>query len=80
MAQISLQDIQKIEKSRNFVHEKAHATYTVFQLDGRTYVQLDTYGRTERENPEKISQSIQFDSETARFLVDILKKEFRLSD
>ena len=37
---------------------------------------LDTYGRIERENPEKISQSIQLDKETAQFLVDILCKEF----
>ena len=65
-------DIQRIEKNRNIVHEKEHATYTVFQSDGEKYVQLDTYGRTGRENPEKLSQSIQLDSETASFLVDIL--------
>ena len=35
-----------------------------------------TYGRIERENPEKISQSIQLDKETAQFLVNILCKEF----
>lgn len=30
MAQINLKDIQRIEKNRNIVHEKVHATYTVF--------------------------------------------------
>ena len=34
MAQINLKDIQRIEKNRNIVHEKVHATYTVFQSDG----------------------------------------------
>ena len=41
MAQINLKDIQRIEKNRNIVHEKVHATYTVFQSDGEKYVQLD---------------------------------------
>lgn len=76
MAQIDLQNIQKIGKNKNTVHEKVHTTYTIFQFDGVKYFQLDTYGRTGRENPEKISQSIQLDAETAKFLVDILKKEF----
>ena len=78
MAQNNLKDIQRIEKNRNIVHEKVHATYTVFQSDGEKYVQLDTYGRTGRENPEKLSQSIQLDSETASFLVDILRHEFNI--
>lgn len=76
MAQIDLRNLQRIEKNKNTVHEKVRATYTVFQADGEKYVQLDTYGRIGRENPEKISQSIQLDSEAAKFLVDILKHEF----
>lgn len=78
MAQISLENIKRIDKYRNTVHEKVHATYTVFELDGKKYVQLDTYGRIDRENPEKISQSFQLDTESAKFLIDILKKEFEL--
>ena len=78
MAQISMQDIERVDKTRNTVHEVVHAAYTVFEVDGEKYVQLDTYGRTSRENPEKISQSIQFNYETAKFLADILKKEFEL--
>lgn len=51
---------------------------TVFEMDREKYVQIDTYGRINRENPEKISQSIQFDKDTAAFLVNLLKKEFEL--
>lgn len=76
MAQISLDSIKRIDKYRNTVHEKVHATYTVFELDGKKYVQLDTYGRIDRENPEKISQSFQLDEESAKFFIDIFKKEF----
>ena len=53
MAQISLDNIKKIEKNRNTIHEKVHAAYTVFEMDGEKYVQIDTYGRIDRENPEK---------------------------
>ena len=76
MAQISLESIKKIEKNRNTVHEKVHTTYTVFEMDGKKYVQFDTYGRVDRENPEKISQSIQIDKETASFIVKLLVNEF----
>ncbi len=78
MAQISLESIERIEKTRNQVHEKVHATYTVFEKDGQKYVQFDTYGKDDRDNPEKISQSIQLDEETARFLVRLLITEFEL--
>lgn len=76
MAQISLESIKKIEKNRNTVHEKVHTTYTVFEMNGRKYVQFDTYGRIDRENPEKISQSFQLDKETASFIVKLLVNEF----
>ncbi len=76
MAQISLESIKKKEKNRNTVHEKVHTTYTVFEMDGKKYVQFDTYGRIDRENPEKISQSIQLDKETASFIVKLLVNEF----
>lgn len=54
------------------------ATYSVFEEDGKKYVQIDTYGRSERVIPEKISQSIQIDRESAKFLVKLLVNEFDL--
>lgn len=58
MAQINLKNIKKIEKNRNTVHDKVYTTYTVFSVEGDRYVQIDTYGKIDRENLEKISQSI----------------------
>lgn len=78
MARINLENIKKIEKNRNTIHDKVYTTYTVFDTDGNRYVQIDTYGKIERENPEKISQSIQFDKQTAKFIVELLKKEFNM--
>lgn len=80
MAQINLNTIKQIEKAHNFVHEKVQATYNAFELDGKRYVQIDTYGRNDRNNPEKISQSIQFDRETAQFMINCFIKEFGLLD
>ena len=76
MAQISLESIKRIDKNRNTIHEKVHTTYTVFEKDGEKFVQLDTYGCIDRENPEKISQSLQIDQCTASFLINLFKESF----
>ncbi len=78
MAQIDIKTIEKLQKERNTVHEKVYATYSTFDSYGEHYVQLDTYGRSDREQPGKISQSIQFDRETASYFVNPLKGEFGL--
>ena len=79
MAQIDLDTIKRIEKERNLMHEKVFATYSAFNIAGDKYVQLDTYGKSDREIPGKISQSIQLDEESARFLVKLLVNEFDFS-
>lgn len=79
MARINIDTIEKLNKDRNTVHTSVTATYTMFDtVDGEHYVQIDTYGKNDREIPGKASQSIQFDKESAKFLVDLLKKEFDL--
>ena len=78
MAQIDINRIEKLNKERNTIHDKSYTTYSAFDSYGRHYVQIDTYGRSDREQPRKISQSIQLDKETASYLVDLLKREFDL--
>lgn len=65
MARLDLDTIKKIEKERCTVHTKVTATYSVFEEGGNRYVQIDTYGKSDRAIPEKISQSIQIDRESA---------------
>ena len=62
---------------RNSIHDGIDATYTTFERDGRKFVQIDSYGRAEREMPGKKSQTIQFDEKSARELFDILSDCFR---
>ena len=64
-------------RDRQSIHDAIDATYSVFERDGRTFVQIDTYGRAEREMPGKISQNIQLDARSARALFDILRETFR---
>ena len=71
-------NINKVDKDRNIIHDKVYTTFSSFDNYGVHYVQIDTYGRSNREQPGKISQSIQLDKETASYLVDLLKREFDL--
>lgn len=78
MARISVENIKETDKSRNSVHDKVYTTYTIFADEGEKYVQFDMYGRIDRKNPEKISQSIQIDRKAAKFILNLLTKEFYL--
>ena len=78
MARIEIKTIKQIEKERNTVHTKVDTTYTCFEFEGKKYVQIDTYGRSGREIPGKISQSIQLDRASAEYLVKLLVDEFDL--
>lgn len=78
MAQIKKENFDRIEKNRNMVHDTVYATYTVFEQSGERYFQIDTYGKAGRENPDKISQSIQINKETAQVLVKLMQEEFNL--
>jgi len=62
---------------RNSIHKETEATYTPFHRDGKTFLQIDTYGTQDREIPGKKSQSFQLDEIGAKILFDILKREFR---
>jgi hypothetical protein len=61
---------------RNSLHEEVDATYTVFENDGRVLLQIDSYGRENRQIPGKKSQSLQLDKAGAAALFAILKHEF----
>ncbi|MDD2299980.1 MAG: hypothetical protein PHU69_10120 [Fermentimonas sp.] len=78
MAQINQEDFQRLEKERNTVHSKVAATYSVFEMHGEKYFQIDSYGNSDREMPGKISQSFQLDRKTAEYLVNLIIKEFDL--
>ena len=67
---------RKLERERMSTHQAIEADYTPFERDGRFLLQIETYGRKTREHPDKQSQTIQLDRESASQLYAILKKEF----
>lgn len=77
MALITSEKITKINKNSR-IQKETECTYNVFQIDETKYIQFDTYGTSERKSESKSSQTIQFDKETASYLIEILKNEFSL--
>lgn len=57
-------------------HQEARATYSVGTFPSGKRVQIQSYGRSDREEPDTVSQVMQFDENSARQLVDILRREF----
>lgn len=78
MALLTVDNFTPTEK-KNKVHERTIAEYSFFYNNGAPYLQIDTYGTTKRENPNKVSQSIQIDREMAQHLINILKAKFELN-
>ncbi|MFO0968764.1 MAG: hypothetical protein U0793_24675 [Gemmataceae bacterium] len=70
-------ELEPCQKERQAVHKKTRCLFSVVNgSDGNRYFQLDTYGSDERQHPEKVSQSLQFDAKAAQQLVDLLKQTF----
>lgn len=78
MAQIDLEKFNRLEKGKHTLHEKVLATYSTFEINGDRYLQIDTYGSNSREIQGKVSQSLQIDSKTAEYLVNLIIREFDL--
>ena len=76
MAQIDVNNFERLNKQRNQLHDKVYATYSTFDTFGKHYVQIDTYGRSDRDIAGKISQSIQLDKESAKYIFELLRAEF----
>ena len=78
MAFVIKENLTKVDKERNIVHNKVWATYTTFTSDGEKYAHIDTYESPNRELKDKISQSIQIDKEMAKESIEILVDTFEI--
>jgi len=58
------------------VHGLTKCTYFHFSADGKSYLQLDTWGSANREFTNQPSQQIQLDEKRARALVAIIRHQF----
>lgn len=72
--------ITKWEKEdRQFRKQNAgKTTYSVTDLDGDRYFQIQSYGTATRKTPGMASQTLQFNREQAVELIKILVEEFEL--
>jgi hypothetical protein len=61
---------------RNVRHTEVTATWTVVEMLGETYLQIDTYGSSDRMIAEKVSQSIRLDANAASQLRALIDKAF----
>ncbi len=68
-----------LELERTELHREVEARYATYEMDGRAFIQINTYGRPDRQFPGKVSQTIQLDRKAAQQLIAILKKSFDLS-
>ena len=58
-------------------HDPVDCGYWAFPLQsGRVILQLETYGRSTRAEPGKVSQSLQLDEKAAGELIRIIKRVF----
>lgn len=78
MALLNLKTISKINKNRFIKHDMVETSYSIIQIKDEKIIQIDTYGSDGRKEKGKISQSIQLDEEGAKWLYELLKKEYHL--
>lgn len=74
MALLTPENFIEHDISRPSVHKSVDATYSTFEIDGKKYFQIDTYGSSDRKITGKQSQSIQIDQEMAKELLPLLLK------
>jgi hypothetical protein len=55
---------------------KLVAKYLVAKKSGMRVLQINTYGSNDRDVPGKLSQTLQFNEQSARELFDVLQREF----
>lgn len=64
-------------KSNQSIHGATESTfYIVTNLNGDKYLQIDTYGSSDRKIPGKVSQSLQFSPKAIADLKLILEQNF----
>ena len=70
-------NLESVDMERVRVHGPVDCTYTVFTaVGGQKYIQLNTFGSANRENPGKQSQTIQLDESAVKQLIKIFAKDF----
>lgn len=67
---------RQVTLDRPTEHDPTICEVSSYELGGKRFLQLNTTGRSSRENPGKISQSIQIDEAAAKMLLTLLHDAF----
>ena len=69
-------DFQLGSMDRMQLHDPIDAKYFLHEHDGRKFIQVSTYGRSDRQEPGKLSQTFQLDEKAAEQLFAIISQHF----
>ena len=73
-----IRSLVRSEMLRYRTHDPIDATFYTHEVDGRKLFQINMKGRVEqRDFPEKVSQSVQFDEASAAQLYQALREHFK---
>lgn len=77
MARIHTDEMEKVDKQHYNKHADVfRSTYSVYEIDDERFLQIDTYGKNDRKNKDKVSQSVQFSEKDLTDLIKIIIREF----
>ena len=75
MARIT--ELQRTTFERRYVHDPVDSSlYDFYDVNGQRFLQINTYGRKGRKNPEKPSQVVQIDEAAARRVKAAIEEAF----
>ena len=57
-------------------HTEVEGSYSIIDLDGEKFLQIDTYGSKQRQDKGKMSQSLRLSQESIKQLLEIIKANF----
>lgn len=67
--------LEKINLEKDSKHSEVNCTYSIIEVDGNKFLQVDTYGSASRKMPGKKSQSLRFSPEAIQQLKSIIDTE-----
>jgi hypothetical protein len=73
-----VRDFSVEKRERYSVHDLVDCKVSIFTINGRTFLQLDTYGRKSRQLKDKVSQTLQLDESMAKKLHGLIGKTFKI--
>lgn len=70
-----IRNLNKIARNSRLQTE-VESSYNTLISGGKKYIQINTYGSSERLHKGVVSQTLQMDEQTAKQLVEIIKSEY----